>query len=377
MKAIPFLDLQALHASIAGELNDAMAKVMQHGQFIMGPEVRRFEHQFANFTGARAAIGCANGTAALHAALCALEVGPGKEVILPSHTFIATAEAVLLTGARPVFVEVDEETMLIDPAKVRAAFSARTAAIIAVHLYGMPCDMDALRAVAAERNVPIAEDAAQAHGSTYKKKQAGTLGAVASFSFFPGKNLGAFGDAGAVTTNDPSLARTLRLYVNHGREAKFEHLIVGNNYRLDTVQAAVLGVKLRHLENWNLQRQRLAARYLEHFSQEPFASFPVRVQAAPAGAASTYHLMVVRIPRRDEIMDELHKRGVPTGLHYPIPCHLQPALRELSDGPGSLVVTEKIAQQVLSLPMCPTFTLDDVDRICDIFRAVIIHSKVR
>ncbi|MEO8376216.1 MAG: DegT/DnrJ/EryC1/StrS family aminotransferase [Candidatus Sumerlaeota bacterium] len=377
MKPIPFLDLQSLHASIAGELNEAIAKVLTHGQFIMGPEVKLFEHQFANFVGSRAAIGCANGTAALHAALHALGIGPGTEVLLPSHTFIATAEAVLLAGARPVFVEVDEETMLLDPASLRAGFSARTAAVIAVHLYGMPCDMDGLRAVAAERRLAILEDAAQAHGSSYKGKRAGTLGAAGSFSFFPGKNLGAFGDAGAVTTEDPALARKLRLYVNHGREAKFEHLIPGNNYRLDTLQAAVLGVKMRHLEGWNKQRQRLAARYIEHLSMEPFASFPVRFQAAPAGATSTYHLMVVRVPHRNEIMEELHKRGVPTGLHYPIPCHLQPALSEYSAGPGSLIITERLAQQVLSLPMCPTFTLDDVDRICDIFRAVIIHMKLR
>ncbi|MCC6547590.1 DegT/DnrJ/EryC1/StrS family aminotransferase [Candidatus Sumerlaeota bacterium] len=377
MKPIPFLDLQTLHASIAGELNDAMAKVLQHGQFILGPEVRLFEHQFANFVGSRAAIGCANGTAALHAALHVLGIGPGMEVVLPAHTFIATAEAVILTGARPVFAEVTEETMLLDPTKLRSAFSARTAAIIAVHLYGMPCDMDAIRAIAAERNLAIVEDAAQAHGATYHGNQAGTLGATASFSFFPGKNLGAFGDAGAVTTNDPTLARKLRLYVNHGREAKFEHLSIGNNYRLDTLQAAVLSAKLRHLDEWNNQRQRLAARYIEHFAQEPFSSFPVQVQVAPTGAASSYHLMVVRTPHRNEVMEELRKRGVPTGLHYPIPCHLQPALAEFGGGPGSLVVTEKLAQQVLSLPMCPTLTVDDVDRICDIFRAVIIHMKLR
>lgn len=377
MKPIPFLDLQTLHASIAPELNEAMVKVMDHGQFIMGPEVKVFEHQWANYCGSRGAIGCANGTAALHAILQNLGVGPGKEVVVPSHTFVATAEAVRLTGGTPVFAEVDEETMLLDASKMRTYFSARTVAIVAVHLYGMPCDMEAIHKVAAERSLPIIEDAAQAHGATYKGRRAGSLGLAAAFSFFPGKNLGAFGDAGAVTTSDPVLSDKIRLYVNHGRQSKYEHLTMGTNYRLDTLQAAILSVKMRHLEEWTRQRQKLAARYREILAMEPFASYPIRFQAAPAGATSAYHLFVVRVPQRERVIEELKKRGVPTGVHYPIPCHLQPSMEDYSPGPGYLVSTEKVAGQVLSLPMCPTLTESDVERICDIFRAVLVHLKAK
>lgn len=375
MRPIPFLDLKTLNQSIAPEIFEAIQRVIEHGQFIAGPEVKIFENQWANYCDAGAAVGCANGTASLHAALHALKIGPGMEVILPSHTFVATAEAVRLTGATPVFAEIDKGTMLLDASRVSQYFTQRTAAIIPVHLYGMPADMDGIAMAVAARNLPIIADAAQAHGAIYKGRQIGAFGTAASFSFFPGKNLGAFGDAGAVTTNDAELARRVRLFVNHGRETKYEHLVMGTNYRLDTIQAAILTVKLRHLDTWVLRRRKLARLYREILSLEPFSSHPVLLQDAPAGAESSYHLFVVRAEKRAAIVDGLKKRGIPTGLHYPIPCHLQPSMSDISPGPGYLLTTERVADSVISLPMCPTMTEGEVERVCDIFRAVLVHLK--
>lgn len=371
----PFLNLGALHASIAEELNQALGRVVQSSAFINGPDVKTFEYKWGDFCGTKHAIGAANGTAALHAVLHGMGIGLHDEVIIPSHTFVATAESVRLTGAKPVFAEILPDTMLLDPASVEHAITPKTKAIVAVHLYGMPCDMDVLNEIGRQRGVLVVEDAAQAHGARYKGRMAGSLGHAAAFSFFPGKNLGAIGDAGGITTSDERLAEKVRLYVDHGRKSKYEHLVMGTNYRLDTLQAAVLTTKLRHLRAWNARRAEVAARYRDRLSREPFASFPIRLQAPTPGAESANHLFVIRLPYRDQVMEALNKRGVATGIHYPIPCHMQPSMRDVSPGPGALITTERIAATVLSLPMCPTMTPDQADQICDLLTMAVMDVK--
>lgn len=371
----PFLNLKKLHDSIAPELGPAIANVVSNCSFINGPEVKTFERRWADYCGVDAAIGAANGTTALHAILQCLGVNNRDEVICPSHTFIATAESIIMTGAKPVFAEVDPDTWLLNPAELESRITSRTRAIVAVHIYGMPCDMDPINEIACARGLSVIEDASQAHGAQYKGKRAGALGHAACFSFFPGKNLGAFGDAGGITTIDTKLAEMLRLYVNHGRETKYENIVVGTNYRLDTLQAAILLVKLRYLDEWNARRAEIVERYRDRLSQEPFASLPVKLQHIIEGAQSSNHLFVIQIPERDRIADELNKRGVATGLHYPIPCHLQPSMRTYTRGAGTLLITERLCSNILSLPVCPTMSPDDADLICDTMTVIINNLR--
>ncbi|CAN5297908.1 DegT/DnrJ/EryC1/StrS family aminotransferase [soil metagenome] len=363
--AVEFLNLQKLHAEIAPEIDAAIAAVRAHGQFINGPEVKAFEKDFAAYCTAKHAIGCANGTAALHVILQCAGLGPGDEVIIPSHTFVATAESICLTGATPVLADVDTATWLLSPEEVHRQITAKTRAIVAVHLYGMPADKDAFRAKIGGRGILLIEDAAQAHGATLNGKRVGTLADAAAFSFFPGKNLGAFGDAGGITTNDDALAEKMRLYINHGRVGKYEHLTMGTNYRLDTIQAAILQVKLRHLDRWNAQRRKVAAWYRECLRQEPFASHPVAIQHDTPGADSCWHLFVITVEHRDKIAEHLKKRGIGTGVHYPIPVHMQPSMSQYGMGEWSLPVSEGLGKKVLSLPMCPTMVENDVDEVCE------------
>jgi dTDP-4-amino-4,6-dideoxygalactose transaminase len=365
---IPFLDLAALHATIAADWRAAMDTVLAHGRFINGPEVRRFETEWAAAVGVPSAIGAANGTAALHAILACLGIGPGHEVILPSHTFVATAESVVLTGATPVFVEVDATTWLASPAAIAAAITPRTRAIIPVHLYGMPADMEAINAIGCSHGLPVIEDASQAHFATLNGRRAGALGLAAAFSFFPGKNLGAFGDAGGITTLDPALGRALRLYVNHGRESKYQHEMMGTNYRLDTLQAAILSAKLRHLEGWTARRRALAAAYRQLLGTDEFRELGLELQADTPGADSCWHLFVVSIPHRDAVQQSLEQAGIGTGIHYPIPVHLQPSMAPWSHGAGSLAVTERLADRILSLPMCPTLDATHAERVAEALR---------
>jgi dTDP-4-amino-4,6-dideoxygalactose transaminase len=367
-----FLNLNRLHQSIGAELNAALSKVVTHSQFINGPEVQQFERAWADFCGSRFAIGCSSGTSSLHAILQTLKLQRGDEVLIPSHTFVATAESVRLAGGTPLFADINPETWVLDLPNIQKRFRSRVRAIVPVHLYGMPVDMDPINAFACEKGIPVIEDAAQAHGATYNGKRVGCLGWAASFSFFPGKNLGALGDAGGITTEDPKLAEATSLYVNHGRREKYEHIVMGNNYRLDTLQAGVLAVKLKYLAHWNGIRSKLAAHYRQRLSEEPFVSMQVRLQAITPGAESAWHLMVISVPKRDRVAEGLKARGVPTGVHYPIPCHLQPSMKDVSpEGEGTLIVTERMALSVLSLPMCPTLTIDDVDQICDTLRIVL------
>jgi dTDP-4-amino-4,6-dideoxygalactose transaminase len=347
MMKIPMLDLDAMHREIKAELDDAWRQVSQSAQFIGGEFVERFEAEWASYCHAGHCVGVASGTAALELALAGLGIGRGDEVIVPTNTFVATATAVVAVGATPVFIDVDPATLLMTAAGVEEALSSRTAAVIPVHLYGQPVDMDAINAVASAAGIAVIEDAAQAHGATWKGKPIGTLGHIGCFSFYPGKNLGAFGDAGAVVTQDLALAERIRSISNYGRKGSpYRHEIVGTNKRLDGLQAAILSVKLRRLDAWTAGRRRAAARY-----EVALADLPVDMVRNAPGAFSTYHLAVIRTASRDELRQRLASEGIATGIHYPIPCHLQPAFA--GEDVPSLPVAERAAEQILSLPMYP------------------------
>jgi dTDP-4-amino-4,6-dideoxygalactose transaminase len=356
--SIPFLDLSAMHAEVGAELEEAWRRVTSTGKFIGGEFVDRFENEWAAFCGTAHCVGVSDGTAALELALRALNVGFGDDVIVPANTFIATWEAVVAVGARPVPVDVDPHTLLMNADRVAAAYTPSTAAVIAVHLYGQPVDMDAINRVAARLGIAVIEDAAQAHGATWHGVRAGGLADIGCFSFYPGKNLGAFGDAGAVVTNRLDVAERIRSLSNHGRraDAADRHIYVGGNHRLDGLQAAILSVKLGRLEQWNQARQRVARRYSEILAN--VAVEPVEI--AP-GAVSSHHLQVVQVADRDRVRRLLAVAGIATGIHYAVPCHRQAAFAEFAA--RQLPVAEAAAGRVLSLPMFPTMTDRQVERV--------------
>jgi dTDP-4-amino-4,6-dideoxygalactose transaminase len=355
---IPLVDLKAQYLSIKSEIDAAIQGVIDTTSFIMGPELRRFEEAFAAFCGTKYAIGTGSGTEALHMAFRALGIGPGDEVITTPHTFIATAEMLGPLGARPVFVDIDPQTYNIDPAKIEAAITPRTKALLPVHLYGQPAAMDPVLEIADRHGLTVIEDAAQAHGADYKGRRVGTMGRMAIFSFYPGKNLGAYGDAGAVVTDDDELANRVYMLRDHGRHDKYEHLIEGWGARMDTLQAAILRAKLTHLEEWNEARRRHAARY-----RELLAELDIVLPYEPEHVQAVYHLFVIRVARRDEVWKELKSRGIGAGVHYPIPLHLQPAYRYLGYREGDFPVTEEAARQVLSLPMYPELTEEQLQEV--------------
>ncbi|MDO8532813.1 MAG: DegT/DnrJ/EryC1/StrS family aminotransferase [Dehalococcoidia bacterium] len=355
---IPLVDLRAQHDANRSEIWAAIERVIESSQFIMGEEVERLEAEFAAFCGARYAVGTSSGTTALQLALLALGVGPGDEVITTPHTFIATAEAVSHVGARPVFVDIDTATYTMDPGKLEAAITPRTKAVIPVHLYGHPADMRRIMEIARRRHLVVLEDAAQAHGAVCEGRKVGAWGDVAAFSFYPGKNLGAMGDAGAVVTNDEAIARQVKLLRNHGRAEKYEHQCVGYNARLDTLQAAVLRVKLRRLEEWNRRRRAIAQVY-----GQTLAGTPLVIPSERPGCQAVYHLYVVRSPQRDLLREHLRPQGVETGIHYPLPLHLQPAYSALGYRAGAFPCTEQAAREVLSLPMYPEMTEEQVRQV--------------
>jgi dTDP-4-amino-4,6-dideoxygalactose transaminase len=363
-ETVPLVDVRAAYRAQRRELDAAMARVVEAGGFIMGPEVTGFEAAFAGFCGTRRAVGVASGTAAIHLALAALGIGPGDEVVTVAHTFTASAEAVAHAGAGVRFVDVDEATGGMDP-KALAGSVAGAAAVLPVHLYGLPVDMAAILAVAGDAGVPVVEDAAQAHGATATRapgeppRRAGTLGRLAAFSFYPGKNLGAFGDAGAVTTDDDGLADRVAMLRDHGRRAKYEHAEVGWGARLDALQAAVLRIKLHRLEAGNAARARLAARYDDALAGVGDLVTPAWVD----GRTSAWHLYVVRSGRRDALLDHCRRAGVEAGVHYPVPLHLQPAWRHLGYAQGDLPATEAWAAECLSLPLYPELTEAQQDRV--------------
>lgn len=355
---IPFLDLKAINLAMEAELAAAFNRVLHSGWYVLGSEVQSFEREFASYCGAAHAIGVSNGLDALHLILRAYGIGEGDEVIVPSNTFIATWLAVTYSGATPVPVEPIEETCNIDPARIEAAITPRTRAIMAVHLYGQAADMDAIMEIAERHGLKVIEDAAQAQGALYKGRKAGALGHAAGFSFYPGKNLGALGDAGAVTTNDPELAEKLRVLVNYGSRVKYEHEVQGYNCRLDELQAAFLRVKLKYLDVANDRRKRVAAQY-----DQGLRALGAKLPVVMDGAASAWHLYVVRDVNRDVLKTKLADRDIATLIHYPIPPHLQPAYREMGYQQGDFPIAERIHQQVLSLPIGPTISDEEVQKV--------------
>ena len=359
-KRVPFLDLDAMSVELWAELDDAWAEVTSRGSFIDGPHVAQFETEFASYCGAAHCVGVGNGTDALAVALNALGIGTGDEVIVPANTFVATVEAVTMTGATPVFVDVDPDTLLVTAAHIEAALTPATAAAIVVHLYGQMPDVDAIGRVTDRAGIALVEDAAQAHGAAWEQRRAGTVGRAAAFSFYPSKNLGAFGDAGAVVTNDSDLARNTRRVGDHGRatDSHYDHVIPGRNSRLDALQAAVLSVKLRRLDAWNTRRREAAQCYRKLL--EGTACQPVTVDPR---ATAVHHLEVVRVPARDDVLVGLTADGIGWGLHYPVACHQQAAFAHYS--PGRLPVVEEAAATVVSLPIFPTITDQQIDQVCE------------
>ncbi len=355
---IPLVDLQAQYAAIQDEIDAAIRRVVQSANFIMGPEVHNFEEAFARFVGCAEAVGVASGTAALHLALLACGIGPGDEVITTPFTFYATAEAIVQAGATPIFVDIRPDTYNMDPEKLPAAITPRTRAIIPVHLFGQPADMDPILAVARQHGLWVIEDAAQAHAADYRGRRCGSIGDLACFSFFPSKNLGCYGDGGMVTTNDPTLAARIRRLRDHGRVSKYEHVEPGWGYRLDALQAAILAAKLPHLEQWTEQRRAAARRYAE-LLQDSEVILPVELP----GNRHVYHLYVIRTPRRDELYQHLAAQGIGVGIHYPLPLHLQPVHRNMGWGPGSFPVAEFVANEVLSLPLYAEITPEQQARV--------------
>ena len=362
---VPFADLAMQSAQVRAELDAVWVQLLDSHRFIGGEVVESFEQEWADYCDSDFAVSVANGTDSLHLILRALGIGRGDEVLVPANTFVATAEAVVLSGATPVFVDVLPDTLLMDPAQAQAAITPRTAAIVPVHLFGQMADVTALGEVARRAGVALVEDAAQAHGAFHEGRRAGSVGVAGSFSFYPGKNLGAFGDGGAITTSDAELAARLRSLRDHGRglSDRYVHDHVGMNSRLDALQAGILSVKLRHLDDWTAARQRHAAAYR--------ALLPAGlslVDEAPQ-APSVHHLAVVRTDRRDEVMDGLARYGVDTGIHYPVPCHLQEPYAAYRRDP--LPVAEAAADQILSLPMFPHLTEDQVTHVCRSLAAVL------
>jgi len=349
---VPFLDLNAHHASLRGEFERVIGEVIDSAAFAGGPFVEKFEQEFASFCGCDHAVGVGSGTEALWLSLLACGIGPGDEVITVPNTFLATAEAITYCGARPVFVDVDERTYTMDPAGLEKARSSRTKAIIPVHLFGQPADMDPILEFARKHGLFVIEDAAQAHGAKYNGRKAGTLGDAGCFSFYPGKNLGAFGEAGAIVTNSSDLQEKIRILRDHGQARKYRHTMIGWNCRMDGIQAAVLGVKLPHLENGNSLRRAHALRYNEAFAEVDEVTTPLE---APY-ARHVYHIYAIRVQERDAVMWFLKEKGVQCGVHYPIPVHLQMAYRSLGYKKGDLPRSERMALEFISLPMFPELT---------------------
>ena len=365
--SVPFLDLKAHHDPLRAEFLAAIAEVIDRNAFAGGPYVAKFEEEFAAYCSTKHAIGVGNGTDALWLALLALGVGAGDEVITVPSTFLATAEAITYTGAKPVFVDIDARTCTLDPAKLEQAITPRTKAIIPVHLFGQMADMDPIMEIARRHNLFVVEDACQAHGATYKGRRAGSIGHAGAFSFYPGKNLGAFGEGGAVTTNDPALCRKIQVFRDHGQDKKYYHSVIGWNGRMDGIQGAVLSIKLKGLDRGNAARLAHAKRY-----DAALAGLP-KLQVLPPAAYGipVYHLYVVRVQERDRVLEALTKRGIGCGIHYPIPVHLQQAYAGLGLGVGSFPVAERCAHEFLSLPMFPELTPEQITTVVNEVKAIL------
>jgi dTDP-4-amino-4,6-dideoxygalactose transaminase len=359
-QSVPMVDLRAQYERIRPAIDEAIARVVASAQFIKGPDCEAFEREFAAYCGVRHAVGVANGTDALTLALRAYGVGDGDEIITVANTFIATGEAILLNGARPVFVDVDPVTRTMDPAALEKAITPKTKLIVPVHLYGQPADMEAILGLARPHRLPVLEDAAQAHGADIGGRRCGSFGHAACFSFYPGKNLGAYGDAGMVVSDDRGFVDRVRQLANHGADTdKYHHVVLGTNSRLDTLQAAVLRAKLPHLEEWNGERRARVVAYHRALEGTPRLILP----AERPGVRSAWHLFTIRVPERDRLQAHLETHGISTAIHYLRPLHLQPAMAAAGGQPGDLPVTEQLSREILSLPLYPELPLDRLERI--------------
>jgi dTDP-4-amino-4,6-dideoxygalactose transaminase len=366
-KSIPLVDLGLQHEQVAEEVTAGMLQVMRTGAFVLGPDVTAFEREFAEYSGAARCVGVANGTDAVEFALRAVEVGPGDEVIIPANTFVATAGGVMRVGATPVLVDCDPDFLLLDPTLIEAAITPRTKAIMPVHLYGQLAPMPAILDIAAAHGLLVIEDAAQSQGADHLGKRAGTWGAVAATSFYPGKNLGAYGDAGGIVTESDEIADTVLALRNHGSTVKYQHPKLGFNSRMDTLQAVVLRAKLRRLDDWNAQRNAAAIRYGELLAD--IAS--IKLPAVMPGNSHVWHLYVIQVAERDRVLAELNAEGIGAGIHYPIPVHLHGAYTHLGYGPGSFGVSERTANDILSLPLFPGITDEQQLRVVEVLRKAV------
>ena len=362
-QAIPYLDLPAQLRPLRKELDAVIAKTLDNCSFCLGPDVVQFEKDFATFCGAKHAVGFNTGTSALHIAMMLLNVGPGDEVITTPHTFVATSWAISYVGARPVYVDVDDGTFNLNPKLVERAITPRTKAVMPVHLYGHPFDVDPILEVCRRHKLPLVEDAAQAHGAKYHGRVVGTFGAISCYSFYPGKNLGACGEGGALVTNDDAFAARARSLREHGSTQRYYHDEVGFNYRMEGIQGGVLGVKLPHLDKWTQGRRRVAKKY-----HELLADTPLQLPREADFAESVYHLYVVRHPRRDDLKKHLEANKVGCALHYPLPLHLQKCYASLGYKAGDFPVTEKAARECLSLPIYPELTDDQIQRVATVIK---------
>ena len=355
---IPLVDLQTQYNQIRGEIDAAIARVLETGQFVLGPEVEAFEREFAEFSSAEQGIAVNSGTSALHLALIAAGVGAGDEVITVPFTFLATVSAVAYTGATPVFVDIDPATFTMDVSQIEAAITSRTKAILPVHLYGQPADMDPILEIAARHNLKVIEDACQAHGARYKGRRVGAIGDAGCFSFYPGKNLGAYGEGGMLVTNNANIARDARMLRDWGQSRKYHHVLKGFNYRMEGFQGAILRVKLRRLDAWTAARRANAAAY-----RELLVDAGVTTPSEAYYAEHVYHVYAVRTTEREALARTLQAHGVATGIHYPIPVHLQPAFADLGYAAGDFPESERAADEVLSLPMYPELTRTHIEQV--------------
>jgi dTDP-4-amino-4,6-dideoxygalactose transaminase len=360
---VPFVDLKAQYRSIKSEVDAAISSVLESGQFVLGEEVTAFEEEFAAYSGARFGIAVNSGTSALHLALLAANIGPGDEVITVPFTFVATVAAIRYTGALPVFVDIDPESYTMDARRLEGAITKQTKAVLPIHLYGQAADMDPILAIARRHGLVVIEDAAQAHGAEYKGRRVGAIGDLGCFSFYPGKNLGAYGEGGMVTTNNSGYAKTIRMLRDWGQARKYEHSLRGYNYRMDGLQGAVLRVKLRYLEAWTEARRKNAARYNELLSNNG-----IQTPRQMPYARHVYHIYPIRTPHRKALQQGLRAKGIETGIHYPIPVHLQEAYSELGFRPGSFPCSEGAAEQVLSLPMFGELTEAQLENVASAVR---------
>lgn len=362
---VPFLNLTELHAPLKAEMMQELEDVLDNSSFILGPKVLNFEEKFADFCGVGHGVGVNSGTTALHMALLALDVGPGDEVIVPAMTFVATAEAVRYTGATPVFVDVEPGRLCMDPQRIEAAITPRTKVIMPVHLYGLMADMPAICAIAKKHGLKVIEDAAQAHGAEINGKRAGQWGDMGCFSFYPGKNLGACGEGGAVVTDDPELDKQLRVLRDWGQEGRYNHVRQGFNARMDGFQGAMLGVKLKYLEVWTEARRALGKKYNQMLADVP----GVERQKVPEGCRHVYHVMAIMVENRDEVQKALGDKQVQSGIHYPFPVPHLPSFKGQGSKVGDFPIAETLGNKELSLPMCPTLTEEQVVKVCDALKA--------